>query len=149
MSGPITDQITIHVVTDFAPNTVWIHTQGMAKFNYPDLEWYWSPRETWTEGAQILNRIAYYAVEMGQLINVGDTMSIERLPMNVEFLPRLEQEDHTATDNQMLRVRTVTASPAYALACNNLGNAYRIKNSCGAERSGAATQFFVELSRLP
>jgi hypothetical protein len=25
----------------------------------------------------------------------------------------------------------------------------RIKNSCGAERSGAATQFFVELSRLP
>jgi hypothetical protein len=27
--------------------------------------------------------------------------------------------------------------------------AQRIKNSCGAERSAAATQFFVELSQLP
>lgn len=29
------------------------------------------------------------------------------------------------------------------------GAAERIKNSCGAERSGAAIQFYVELSRLP
>src|SRR5215468_9872949 len=28
-------------------------------------------------------------------------------------------------------------------------DAQRIKNSCGAERSGVATQFYVELSRLP
>jgi hypothetical protein len=28
-------------------------------------------------------------------------------------------------------------------------SAERIKNSCGAERNAATTQFFVELSRLP
>lgn len=108
MTGAITDQFTINALPDDAPDTARVFTQGLTQVGYPDLEWYWSPKETWTEAAQLLNRIARYMVEFGTIINPGETMSIEGTQMSVEFLEPLARDDHDSGDHRMLRVRTIT-----------------------------------------
>ena len=108
MTEQIADSITIHAVTDIAPDTAWVHTHGMAKFDSPDLEWYWSPAATCGEAGELLNKIAAHIVEARLSPDPGDVLDVPGERFAVQFAKPFEHEGDDYDGNSVLRVQKLT-----------------------------------------
>src|SRR5215216_5549210 len=97
------ERIKINVVTDAAQDMAWIHTRGMAEFDRPDLEWFWSPLESCEKGARILRTLSRRLVEDVAGVEAGDTI---KLPAEGMVLQLQEGTAHgDSGGNSVLRVQ--------------------------------------------
>src|SRR5690242_12063935 len=91
LPNPAENQVLIHAVVDYAPDVVWIHTHGMVRFGCPDLEWFWSPSDTWESGAGVLDRVARFFIAQRPPVKAGEFASIEGTEMRIQFLESIPQ----------------------------------------------------------
>ncbi|MDQ3805005.1 MAG: tetratricopeptide repeat protein [Acidobacteriota bacterium] len=108
MSTQPNARITVHIVEDFAPDTAWVHTHGMAQFGCPDLEWYWSPASSCREAGRLLNRIAARLAGAGRAPRPGDIVEVPGEAFAVRLGEPFEHEDGDYDGNSVLRVSRLT-----------------------------------------
>jgi tetratricopeptide (TPR) repeat protein len=100
--------ITIRVVTDFAHNLAWVHTRGMARFDRPDLEWYWSPADSHQKGSEALKSLAQHVIKDEAGIEIGDIVSLPDEQMVIQFRESTKHQGADFDGNRVLRIQRLT-----------------------------------------
>jgi len=127
LPAPGANQVLIHAVLDHEPGAVWIHTHGMARFDCPDLECYWSPAATWRDGAAILNHVAGFVIASRPPIEEGQTASFEGSDLRVRFLDPMPQSGHGFGGNRVWRVQPMTTGGPAVEAFRRLVHGGRVR----------------------
>ncbi len=87
---------------------LWIHTQGMDKFGFPELEIVGMPRLLYPGAAHILNEVADYMVNGDKPIAIGERMQLGAgsMPSVFQFVlsPGQEGEETYYSNNSVWRL---------------------------------------------